>query len=94
MYMKTFLVILQTRLKKDYADLNVHFYLSRRSKFVHMGLDLPLNKIGHTEEILETIENFWSEKKTDDKFKYVYPHLIYSMKWKFDYIIFEKNYDH
>ena len=32
-------------------------------------------------------------KKTDDKFYYCEPYLIASTKWKFDYIIFKRNYD-
>ena len=92
MYIKTFLVMLQNRLKKDRPDLIIEFYLSRRSKFVHMGLDIQLNKIARSEDILRDIENFWLQKKTDDKFKYVSPYLINSTNWKFDYIIFEKNY--
>ena len=53
-----------------------------------MGLDIPLNKIAHSEEIVAFIEKFWMEKKKDDRFKFVNPSLIFSTKWKFDYIIF------
>ena len=42
MYMKAFLVALKQCVKKDYPDIEFEFYLSRRSKFAHMGLDLPL----------------------------------------------------
>ena len=36
--MKVFLVALREAVKKDYSDIDFEFYVSRRSKFVHMGL--------------------------------------------------------
>ena len=80
-------------LKKDYPDVELNFYLSRRSKYVHMGSDVPLSKIKNIEKILQQIENLWLVKKTDDKFGYCEPYLIASAKWKYDYIIFRKNYN-
>ena len=41
MFMKTFLIMLQNSLKKDHPDVVVEMYVSRRSKFVHMGIDVP-----------------------------------------------------
>ena len=52
MCMRSFLIILQNVLKKDHSDVNFEFYLSRRSKFVHMGLDVPLSKISNSQEIV------------------------------------------
>ena len=90
--MKTFIIMLKNCLKKDYPEVCVEMYVSRRSKFVHMGLDVPLNKINHHEKFIVDIENFWKQKKTDDKFRFVEPYLINCTKFKFDCIIFEKNY--
>ena len=45
MLMKTFLIILDNVLKKDYPEIDLGFYVSRRSKFVHMGSNVPLSKI-------------------------------------------------
>ena len=67
MLMKTFLIILKNCLKKDYPDLEVKFYLSWRSKFVHMGLDVPINKTTNSEEVLKDIEELWFQKKQDNK---------------------------
>ena len=92
MFMKTFLIMLQNSLKKDHPDVVVELYVSRRSKFAHMGIDVPLNKISNHEKFIEHIENFWNQKKTDNKFRFVNPYLINCTKFKFDYIIFEKNY--
>ena len=56
MHMKTFLIILDNVLKKDHPDVDLGFYVSRRSKFVHMGSDVPLSKIKNIQEILLKIE--------------------------------------
>ena len=63
MYMRTFLIILQNVLKKDHPELKLGFYVSRRSKFVHMGSDVPLTKIKNIQEILTKIEGLWYVKK-------------------------------
>ena len=34
--------LLKSYLSKKFPEIGVGFYLSRRSKFVHMGLDIPL----------------------------------------------------
>ena len=90
--MKTFLIMLHNSLKKDHPEINVEMYVSRRSKFVHMGLDMALNKIANHEKFISGIEDFWNKKKSDDKFKFVNPYLINCTKWKLDFIIFEKKY--
>ena len=68
----------------------VDFYLSRRSKLVHMGLGVPLQKFDLSDEIISFIESQWKEQN-NTKFSFVQLYLINSVKWKFDYIIFEKN---
>ena len=88
MYMRIFLVILENVLKKDHPDCDLRFHVSRRSKFVHMGSEVPLSKINKYQEILTKTEGLWSAKKKDDKFSYCEPYLIASTKWKYDYIIF------
>ena len=61
--MRAFLIALEKVLKKDHANINFQFYLSRRSKFVHMGLDEPLISIPNLNDIMEFIEKYWEEKK-------------------------------
>ena len=90
MFMKAFLVALREIVKKDCPDINFEFYLSQRSKFVHMGLDMPLISIVNHREILKVIENYWNDNKEDDLFKICVPRLIAATKFKYDYIIFEK----
>ena len=45
MHRKTFLIILDNVLKNDHPDADLGFYVSKRSKFVHMGSDVPLSKV-------------------------------------------------
>ena len=90
MYMKCFLVALSEIVKRDYPDINFEFYVSRTSKFVHMGLDMPLISIVGHRKVLNFIEKYWNENKEDDLFKICVPRLIAATKFKYDYIIFEK----
>ena len=89
--MKAFLVALNQCLEKDYPDIEFHFYLSRRSEFVHMGLDLPLISINNYHKLVDFIQDYWEENNEDDVFPFFTPRLIASVKYKFDYIIFEKS---
>ena len=88
--MKAFLVALADRAKKDYPDYDFEFYVSRCSKFVHMGLDVPLIVLKDHWKIIEFIRKYWDESKEDDLFKPCTPRLISATKFKYDYIIFEK----
>ena len=63
MHMKAFLIILDNVLKKDHPDVDLGFYVLRRSKFVYMGSDVPLSKIKNIKEILLKIEQLWLVKK-------------------------------
>ena len=92
MQMRTFLILLDCELKKDYPGLELGFYLSRRSRYVHMGSNIPLNRLDNFQSIINKIQQLWFERKTDDKFDFCEPYLIVSTRWKYDYIIFRKNY--
>ena len=58
MYMKIFPVTLNQCLKKDYPDIEFNFYLSCRSKFVHMGLDLRLISINNYHKLVDFIQDY------------------------------------
>ena len=90
--MKTSVIMLKNSLKKDHPEVCVEMYVLRRSKFVHMGPDVPLSKIHNSELFVRDIENFWNKKKTDDKFKFVEPYLTNCTRCKYDYIILKKNF--
>ena len=91
MYMKAFLVALEQVVKKDYPDIEFQFYLSRRSKFAHMGLDVPLISTENHVKLVKFIQDYWEQNESDDMFSFCTPRLISATKFKFDYIIFQKN---
>ena len=88
--MKAFLVALKETVKKDYPNIDFEFYLSRRSKFAHMGLNIPLISIPNHLQLIKFIQRYWEQNKEDDMFSFCSPRLIAATKYKFDYIIFEK----
>ena len=89
--MKTFLHILKRRLCEKYCDISFEFYLSRRTKNVHMGLNCSLLTLREHEQIICDVEEIWLLKRQDTKFKFVMPKLIHSTKRKIDYIIFRRS---
>ena len=89
--MKTFLHIPKRRLCEKYQDISFEFYLLRRTKNVHMGLNCSLLTLREHKQIISDIEEIWLLKRQDMKFKFVMPQLTNTTKWKFDYIIFRKN---
>ena len=92
MKMQSFLILLNGELEKDFPELDFGFYVSRRNRYVHMGSDVALHRIPDYQKIIDKIKLSWYQKKEDDKFTFCDPYLIASMKWKYDYIIFSKNY--
>ena len=68
--MKVFLVALKEAVKKDYPNIDFDFHLSRRSRFAHMGLNLPLISIPDHLKIIKFIQDSWQENKEDDMFSF------------------------
>ena len=54
--------------KKTFPTLTVDFFVSRRNRYLHMGLKRPLHSIENFMEMLEFIGNFWNEKKMGTNF--------------------------
>ena len=56
--------LLKSYLVKKFPELDdgVGFYLSRRSKFVHIGLDSPLYSIKNYRDLTEEINKFLAMK--------------------------------
>ena len=72
--MKKRVQLLKDHLLKKFPDVgNIGFYLSRRSKFVHMVLDLPLHSIKNYLNLIEEINKFLA---LDLGFELVYPQLV------------------
>ena len=64
MKIKLFLIQLNKVMGKTFPTLTVDFFVLRRNRYVHMGLNRPLHSIENFAEVLRFIENLWNEKKT------------------------------
>ena len=86
--MKKRVQLLKDHLLKKLSDVgNIAFYLSQRSKFVYMGLDLPLYSIKIYPNLSEEINKCLA---VDLGFELAYPQMVLTVKWKYDYIIAKK----
>ena len=60
--------LLKSYLSKKFPEIDINFYLSHRSNYIHMGLDFPLHSIKNYSSFIEEINNFLS-KDLDLRFK-------------------------
>ena len=81
--------LLKRYLSKKIPEVDVCFYLNRRSNFVHMGLHVPLFSVKNYPDFIAEINKFLS-KDLGTRFEFVYSQLVLTVKWKFDYIICRK----
>ena len=82
--------VLKNFLGEKYPHINFEFYLSRRTKNVHMGLNYSLLALHKQKQIIFYIEEVWLRRRQDKSFKFMLPQLIHTTKWRFEYIIFRK----
>ena len=50
-------------MEKTFPTLTDFFFVSRRNRYVHMGLNIPLHSMENFMGVLQFIENLWNEKK-------------------------------
>ena len=84
--------ILKMILKEKFPDVTVGFYLIKRNKYLHMGLDQSLSSIEAYKDFKEEINNFLSVN-LDSKFKMIKPLLVPTVRWKHNYIIIKKKHE-
>ena len=80
--------ILEKHISSLFPNLKINFYVSRRSKYVHMGLDLALFTIKHHDKVINEIKDFMFDE-LDERFKFFFPQLVATAKWKYDYKVFK-----
>ena len=90
MSLRKLVQILKAYLSKICPDIDVEFYLSCRSNFVHVGLDFPLCSLKNHLEFVKEIHEFLSKGLDSTCFQLVDPQLVLTVKWKYDYIIVRK----
>ena len=76
-------------MKENFPEIKMGFYVSKRTNYVHMGLDSPLFSYSRHSQIIDQLQSFMSDE-LDERFKLMFPQLMSTIKWKYDYIIFRK----
>lgn len=69
--------------------------LSNKEKHVHITCKIPISDHDSFDKLIGFISDEWEKRKAFfENYKMIYPRLISSLKWKFDYVRFirkEKN---
>ena len=90
MQIKFHLNRLETILKKDFHEIKVEIYYSRRRKLVHFAFDKPIYDYSRHEDFLKEIDRFYNRYFKRD-FQLIKPiRVIHTIKWKYDYVAFRK----
>ena len=80
----------KSHLSTKFPDVNVGFYLRRRSNFIHMGLDVPLYSFKNYPDFVKEIHTFLEKDLDSRRFQLVEPQFVLTVKWKYNYIILRK----
>ena len=91
MSIKKLVVQLEKHIHATFPEYQAKFYSNQRNFYIHMGLDKSLFGFENYKKPLEEVDCFLNEHLSN-KFVCVFPpKLIYSTKWKHDYIIYKQN---
>ena len=89
---KKLVIQLEKHIKEKFPEHEAKFYSNRRNFYVHMGLDKSLFSFENYKLLLQKINNFLSEH-LQIKFTSVYSQkLIFSTRWKHNYIVSKKKF--
>ena len=83
---------LERLLSKKYPHVDLKFFISRRKRYLHLGLEKALLSYPEHTQILRDIEKFYSGNRNNEFELVSPPILVRTVKWKFDYILFRKRY--
>ena len=89
MHITRFTNLLAEHMKEKFPKVKMDFYVSKRKNYVHMGLDGPLFLYTRNQQITDKFWSFMSDD-LDKRFKPMFLQLIATVKWKYDYVIFQK----
>lgn len=76
-------IILEKYMSSFFPNLKIKFYVSRRSKYIHMGLDCALFTLKAYDKIIAEIKDFMHDE-LDERFKFCFPQLVPTVKWKYN----------
>ena len=78
---------LQGIISKKYPDFNAKFYINRKNRLIHIGMDKCLYDYSNYRLFLWDCEWFFEKALNKKLFKwYRTPNLICCTKWKYDYV--------
>ena len=87
MSIKKLITQLEKHINAKLPDNQAKFYSNRRNNYIHMGLDKSLFGYANFQKLFDEVDCFLNEHLLH-KFISIFPaKLIYSTKWKHDYII-------
>ena len=85
---KTTIKKLESYMDKKHPEFRAKFYINRRNKLIHIGMDTAIFDKTNFRLYLWDCEWFMKEAMPNIKFEFFrVPTLINYNKWKFDYII-------
>ena len=85
---KTTIKKLESFMDKKYPSYRVKFYINRKNKLIHAGMDTAIFDKPNYRLFLWDCEWFMNEQLPNHPFEFFrIPTLICGTKWKFDYII-------
>ena len=88
--MKVFCCYLKDALSKK-ISLDADVFVSRKKKHVHIAFKIPISEYEFFDRLIDSISDEWEKRKIFfEDYKMIYPRLITSLKWKFDYVFFER----
>ena len=88
--MNVFCLCLASSICKKFR-IEAEVFVSKKKKLVHTALEKPLISYYFFDELINFVEQYWEERKFSFKDYYFnYPRLNQSLKWKNDYMFFQK----
>ena len=88
--MKKFILIFKNKLSIKHTEIKFGFYVSQRNKFVYIRLNKPPLSLDSYSKIIFDIEGYWESERQDSQYRFTFPRLKHTVKWKYDYIINEE----
>ena len=85
-----FTKLLKKHINSKFPELQAEFYVSKRKQYIHMGIDRPLFVFFNNDQIMDELKNFKVDNFDLSKYKTVFPTLIDTTRWKYDYIIYRR----
>ena len=86
--MKVFCCYLKQALHKTFF-LDADVFASKKKRHVHIAFTIPIIQYESFDRLIDFIFKVWEKRKIFFyDYKVMYPRLLSSLKWKFDYVFF------